>query len=275
MTKTKPSPTIPAVQDPTTTVRVSDHDELDVWVTGQGTPVVLSHGAFWPDLLGPLMEELAGRYDYQVVHYHRRGYSGKPTEPIDFSAHALDIVKILDAIGIEKAHVFGHSYAANLVLDLTAEFPDRVRSVVAVEHTVGAAEETLSGAVEAVGRVVDTYQSGDGRRAASDFLALFGIAVDFVDQIPSGCIDTFFQVDLPAFGAMEIDLAKLRDSGTTVLSMRSSDASPVFVEASAGLREVAPQAREMVVPDSDHFFSTRQPAETAAVLDKWLGGLDD
>ncbi len=49
----------PFNDEPTTRVRVSDQDELKVWVTGEGSPVVFSHGVFWPDLLVPLMAELA------------------------------------------------------------------------------------------------------------------------------------------------------------------------------------------------------------------------
>lgn len=275
MTATIDTPTIPTMENPTTTVRVSENDELDVWVSGEGTPVILSHGAFWPDLLGPLGHELASSLGYQVIQYHRRGYNGTPTAPIDYSAHALDIVKILDALGVDEAHVFGHSYAANIVLDLAAEFPDRVLSVAEVEHVVGLPKEAIAGFFEAAGPVLKTYQNGDLSRAAVDFLALAGIAGDLVDQIPPECVDNFFQVDVPAMGTMQVNLAKLGENGTPVLAMRASDAAPIFVEACAGLRAAASQTREFVMPDSDHMFPVRQPAETAAVLDKWFRGLDD
>jgi len=275
MTKTKQRPTIPVLENPTTTVQVSDHDELDVWVTGEGDPVVLCHGAFWPDLLVPLGDELVER-GYQVVHYHRRGYNGRQSIPFDYSANAVDIVKILDALGIENAHVFGHSYSTGLVLDLAAEFPERVRSVVAVEGLVGAPEEVLQAVLARGPELVARYQGGDGKGAAADTLAGLGvIADDLVEQLRPGGVASFFEVDVPTGATLQIDLAKLGQNGTPVVAMRSSEAGPVFVKASAGIRAVAPQTREVVMPDSDHMFPIRKPAETAAVLNEWFRSLDD
>ncbi|MPZ71817.1 MAG: alpha/beta fold hydrolase [Nitriliruptorales bacterium] len=274
MTKAKQRPTIPVLENPTNTVRVSQQDELDVWVTGEGSPVVLSHGANWPDLLVPLRDELVER-GYQAIYYHRRGYSGRPSTPFDYSANAVDIVKILDALGIEKAHVIGHSYATDLVLDLGAEFPERVRSVVAMEGLAGAPEEVLQAAYARGPELVARYQGGDGNGAVTDLLAGLGIvADDLVEQLTAEGVANFFEVDVPTGATLQVDLAKLGQNGSSVAAMLSSEAGPLFVEASAGITAAAPQTRQIVMPDSDHMFPIRKPAETAAVLDEWFRSLD-
>lgn len=113
---------------PTATVKVSAKDELDVWVVGEGTPVVLVHGAFFWYLLKPLAEELAKKGDCQAIWYHRRGYNGKPTEPVDIPDQARDIVKILDELEISKAHAVGHSAGAAFTLEVAMQAPDRLLS---------------------------------------------------------------------------------------------------------------------------------------------------
>lgn len=275
MTETKQSPTIPVLENPTATVRVSDHDDLDVWVTGEGEPVVLSHGAFWPDLLVPLRDELVER-GYQVVYYHRRGYSGRQSRPFDHSANAVDIVKILDALGIAKAHAFGHSYSTGLVLDLAAEFPERVRSVVAVEGLIGAPEEVMEAVLSRGPELIAKYQAGDGTGAAADMLAGLGIvADDLLEQLPPDGAATFFEVDVPTSASLKVDLAKLARNGIPVAAMRSSEAGPALLAACEGMKAAAPRTQEIVMPDSDHMFPIRKPAETAAVLDEWFVSLED
>lgn len=65
-----------AMPDPTTKVRVSAKDELDVWVTGEGDPVVLVHGGMARDLHKPLTDELVRTRGCQAIHYGRRGHGG-------------------------------------------------------------------------------------------------------------------------------------------------------------------------------------------------------
>lgn len=87
--------------EPTTKVRVSAKDELDVWVMGEGDPVVFIHGAMARDFLKPLADELVRTGGYQAIHYGRRGHGGVglPGETADIAGQATDVVMILDALG--------------------------------------------------------------------------------------------------------------------------------------------------------------------------------
>jgi len=101
-----------------------------------GTPVLLLHG--FPqdhrefDLMLPRLHA-AGLRTYR---YDQRGYA-PGARPVDVSAYRLDeptadAVAILDALGIERAHVIGHDWGAQVGWLLADGHPDRVLSLTAV-----------------------------------------------------------------------------------------------------------------------------------------------
>ncbi|HYZ57696.1 MAG TPA: alpha/beta hydrolase [Streptosporangiaceae bacterium] len=103
---------------------------------GSGVPVVLLHG--WPDsarLWRHQIPFLTAR-GFRVIAPDMRGF-GRSDRPDGVAAYALrnavvDVTGILDALGIEAAHVVGHDFGA-AVAWLTAMFvPDRVRKLVII-----------------------------------------------------------------------------------------------------------------------------------------------
>ena len=103
---------------------------------GSGTPVVLLHG--WPDT-GDLWRHqvpaltMAG---YRVIAPDLRGFGGssKPTDLAAYTAPVLvgDVVGLLDALGIQRAHLVGHDWGAALTWMTAALVPDRVASMTAL-----------------------------------------------------------------------------------------------------------------------------------------------
>ncbi|MFG1609334.1 alpha/beta fold hydrolase [Actinoplanes sp. NPDC049265] len=111
---------------------------FDVVVEGpeDGTPVLLLHG-FPQDHreFEPMLPRLhaAGLRTYR---YDQRGYA-PGARPAEVSAYRLDepvadAVAILDALGIEKAHVIGHDWGAQVGWLLASLHQDRVSTLTAV-----------------------------------------------------------------------------------------------------------------------------------------------
>src|SRR5688572_8987900 len=89
--------------------------ELEYEVVGSGEPMLLIHGAHLADALQPLVAEPALER-FQRIRYHRRGLGGS-TYPVDAGPtsvpeQAKDTVGLLDHLGVERAHVVGHSLGA-------------------------------------------------------------------------------------------------------------------------------------------------------------------
>lgn len=74
--------------------------------------------------------------DFRVVAPDQRGYSvgARPTAAEDYRMPALtsDMLGLLDALGIDQAHVVGHDWGAAVAWQLAARHPDRVRTLTAV-----------------------------------------------------------------------------------------------------------------------------------------------
>jgi pimeloyl-ACP methyl ester carboxylesterase len=100
-----------------------------------GEPVVLIHGSFIADGLRPLLAEPWLTERYQLLLYYRRGL-GSSTHldaPISMAQQASDCRAFLEHMGIQRAHLVGHSYGANIALQLSMDTPDVVHSIALLE----------------------------------------------------------------------------------------------------------------------------------------------
>src|SRR4051812_42066479 len=103
---------------------------------GDGSPVILLHGIGgsldrWRVV--PIFDDLAR--DHRVIAVDQRGHgrSGKPHETAAYGREmALDVVRLLDHLGISKAHVVGYSLGATVTSQLLTLHPERVRSAVLI-----------------------------------------------------------------------------------------------------------------------------------------------
>jgi pimeloyl-ACP methyl ester carboxylesterase len=104
-------------------------------VTGQGPAVVLAHGgtssmAMWAE--GPYVDALAA--SYTVIRFDARGH-GQSDAPHDVAAYdetrmARDVLAVLDAAGVARAHYWGYSMGGWIGFQLAAIAPERLRSLI-------------------------------------------------------------------------------------------------------------------------------------------------
>ncbi len=109
----------------------ADHNGVNIhWEEqGEGTPVllVMGHrysGRMWYPVLPALSER------HRVIWFDNRG-TGQSDAPHDATMQDLagDARSVLDAAGIEHAHVFGVSMGGPVIQELAISTPDRVTSL--------------------------------------------------------------------------------------------------------------------------------------------------
>ncbi|XWX03609.1 alpha/beta hydrolase [Aggregatilineales bacterium SYSU G02658] len=97
-----------------------------------GVPVLFIHGnassaTFWEETM------LALPAGYRAIAYDQRSYGGAdPAFKVDATQgmghFADDAVALLDAFGIEQAHVVGHSMGGSVIFEILMRHPQRVRT---------------------------------------------------------------------------------------------------------------------------------------------------
>lgn len=86
---------------------------------------------------------------YRVLLYDCRGQwqSDHPREPYSMEMHADDLAALLDALKIDKAHLLGISYGAEVSMTFALKYPDRARSLI-LSSTVSHVEPMLRSIIE-------------------------------------------------------------------------------------------------------------------------------
>jgi aminoacrylate hydrolase len=105
--------------------------ELYYEIHGSGDPLVLVTGlggnaSYWA-LQVPMFAK-----DFKVVVYDHRGSGRSTMSPISYSVDQMtaDVVALMDALEIERAHFVGHSLGGAIAQVMAIEHPDRMRSLV-------------------------------------------------------------------------------------------------------------------------------------------------
>lgn len=110
---------------------------------GQGEAVIMLHSfAGTSDMWSRIgLLPLDG---FRTIAFDARGHgqSGKPVDSSEYGAEMVsDVIRLMDALGIDSAHLVGYSMGAETALKLTTEHADRVLSVVAAGSGWSGAEE--------------------------------------------------------------------------------------------------------------------------------------
>lgn len=111
------------------TVRAHDLD-IHYVTAGSGEPVVCVHGnwgsARW---FTPLLERLPAGLQAYAIDLRGRGATRGPDHDVTLPALARDLRAFLDAMGLESAHLVGHSLGAGVTLQLALDAPQYARSL--------------------------------------------------------------------------------------------------------------------------------------------------
>jgi pimeloyl-ACP methyl ester carboxylesterase len=256
-----------------------DGIELEYEVRGAGEPVVLVHAGVCAGWFEGLMEEpaLAGRH--RLVRYHRAGYAGssRPPGPVSLADQAAHCRSLMRHLGIERAHVVGHSSSANIALQLALDAPGVVGSLALLETALLAVPTGPYGA-----QAVERYRAGDKAGAVDAWMrGVCGPAYRAtLEQALPGAFeqavadaDTFFAQELPAVRGWSFgqeDARRVTQPALAVLGARSREVTPVFDQRHELLLAWLPNVEPFVLPDATHLLHLQNPRGMAEGLAAFL-----
>lgn len=242
-----------------------------------GPAVLLVMGLAYPAAMWfRVVPVLADRYRVLRVDNRGAGETGDvPGAPYSVETMAGDLLAVLDAAGVQQAHVVGISMGGLLAQELAVTAPERVRSLCLVAThpgiahavidpevlafvTAGRSEMTPQQAAEA--SIPFNYAPGTPReRIEQDWAVRFplacspqGYAAQVQGTLPWTRFDDLPQLHVPTLVVHgELDRLVLPDNGRL-------------------LAERIPGAELTVVPDANHVLMTDQPEQVGALLRDWV-----
>jgi pimeloyl-ACP methyl ester carboxylesterase len=269
------------------TVSASDGTKLYVEEAGSGMPVVFVHEyaadyRTWE----PQMRHFAR--SHRCVTYSQRGYppSDVPEDPNKYTQDIFrdDVIAVMDALKIDKAHVVGHSMGASTALHVGIHYAKRCISVTAAGCGYGSSadpeivEESRAASRANAKMFADNTMAdaavkyGDGAtrqahknkdpRGYAHFIQMLS------EHSPLGHSLTManLQAKRPTLWDMQADLKRFLPPLLIVVG----DEDDWCLDASVFLRRTVPTAGLVVVPRTGHTLTSEEPEKFNAALDEFF-----
>lgn len=254
---------------------------------GTGVPLVLVAGTGYPGATWPpeFVEPLLWRH--QVLIFDHRGTGGTPAsaEKLSTRLFAQDAVGLMDALGLEAAHVLGHSMGGRVAQWMVLDHPERIRTLILAATGPGqfrddkpvtrgipirAAAELIEHGYEAYMRmhIEETFFTPEFASARPEvvdrlFRSFWGDRPDvesylrhMVARQEHQTADRLKDITAPS-------LILIGDRDTQIMGTGS------HWEQSAYLLEHLPNATLRVVEDTAHGYFWQRPERTVELVTEW------
>jgi len=269
--------------------RVPTRDGIELYCeeAGTGTPVVFVHEyAADHRTWEPQMRHFSR--SHRCVTFSQRGYppSDIPKNPDQYLQDVFrdDVVAVMDALKIDKAHVVGHSMGALTALLVGIRYPERCISVIAagcgygsspdpkkVEETRSASRETAKMfATKTMEESARIYGDGVVRHAHKNKdprgYAHFVKMLSEHSPLGHALIMENLQAKRPSLWELEADLKKYKPPLFVIVG----DEDDWCVDSSVYLRRTVPTAGLYVVPRTGHTLTSEEPEKFNAALEEFF-----
>jgi non-heme chloroperoxidase len=239
---------------------------------GDGDPILFLHG--WPDSwfsYSRLFRLLPARYRAYAVDQRGFGDSERPRDGYAIEELASDVAAFLDAVGVERATIVGHSFGSFVARRVAVAHAARVARLVLIGSGVSAANKVTREVQAAIADLPDPVPEAFAREFQAG-TAYVPLPDEFFNQIVRESLK------LPAHLWREVfdrllafddrdELGKI--TAPTLLLWGDRDA--IFPRKDQdGLLGAIPGARLKVYPETGHCPNWERPEEVAADLSAFL-----
>jgi pimeloyl-ACP methyl ester carboxylesterase len=212
----------------------NDGTKIHYALDGAGLPLILQHG--FTSCIEDWFEVgyvAALRLKYQLVLIDARGHgtSDKPHDVADYTLErrVADVIAVLDALGIEKAHFWGYSMGGWIGFGVAKYVPQRLNKLVI-------------GGQHPFARDNSGYRQWLRQGMAESSDALVTAFENMVGQIPEAYADRLRTADLQAWLAASEDRLSIEDvleTMTMPCCLYAGDADPAFAQAKLASEHIA------------------------------------
>ena len=273
---------VPCPADATDGMFDSNGVKIRYVTEGTGEPVVLIHGwmadsSMWGrDPSGNTKLNTSRTEGFQLIALDCRGHgqSDKPHDRKLYGAEmAADVVRLLDHLKIEKAHLIGYSMGAFIAGKVAATHPKRVLSVVYAGQAplVAGLESSGSSEVDVFAKAVD-----EGGDLGSYIIAVMPPGRPKPTEAQANAMARFMfgGKDVKAFAAaglgfdgLEVTRKQLMKCKAPVLFIHGGNESDHVKDRVAAVRKLLGRGELKIVAGGDHSTTLIKPEFGSAVLE--------
>lgn len=268
-----------------TLIPTTDGYKLHVEQTGEGHPIVFVH-EFGGDQRSwePQVRFFSRRH--RCVTFNARGYA--PSDiPETVAAYSQkravdDIVDVMDALDIEKAHIVGLSMGGFATLHFGLDHPDRALSLVVAGAGYGA-EKQYQDYFRSISLEVAKQFEAQGSEAFSHTYAMAAARIAYLVKDPRGWAEfrqalgehsalgsantmRGVQADRPSIYDLEDRLAKLAVPTLVI----TGDEDDHCLQPGIFLKKTIPASGLAILPKSGHTLNLEEPAAFNALVAEFL-----
>jgi pimeloyl-ACP methyl ester carboxylesterase len=249
---------------------------------GEGTPVVLVMGHTYSSAMWyPVVDVLAQQH--RVITLDNRG-TGKSSRVrrISVGDMARDVFAVMDAAGVESAHVYGVSMGGGIILEMARQHPERVRSLLLGCTLAKTPDVTrLPLVLRAVARLPYpvVYKLLTARKATNPFPYGTAAPADKVERDVAAIAANVGSkrtsvAQTRAIGAYSIQEAEVRALRMPALVLHGDEDAAVAYDAGVRLHGLIAHSEMVTFPGAGHnYFIAAGDEANAAALD-FLGRVD-
>ncbi len=247
---------------------------------GSGEPLLLITGFMISSaVFEPVLPLYAG--DFETITYDNRGSgrSGAPPWPTSMAELATDAARLLDALGVPSAHVYGISMGGMIAQELAIRFPERVRALVLGGTTPGGPRALRPGLGEL--GALGAAAAGGLREPGRPWLAGCLFSPEFRREQPQRVRELIAHFDrhrAPPHGALthlwasiyHDTLSRLHRIQAPTLVMHGADDAMAPIGNARLLADRIPDAELAIVPHAGHAYMLERPRDSYEIFAAWL-----
>lgn len=257
-------------------------------VTGRGTPIIFLH-EFAGDHRSWREQVRALSRNFTCITMAARGYppSDVPDNDTAYGQEIAnrDVIAVLDAVGVEKAHVVGLSMGAYTALQLAIYFPNRLLSAVAAGAGTGSERATRDQFLRDAAASADVMENATRIDAEQICVSAVRVQLQNKDELgwrmmvehlashpPKGSAKVLRNVQgkRPSLYDLEAELAAVK---VPVLLIVGDEDEPCL-DVNLFMKRIMPTSQLAMLPGCGHPINHEEPALFSWLVERFLTSVD-
>lgn len=250
---------------------------LNYQQSGQGSHVVLIHGLFGSlENLNVIAKALSENYTVTNIDLRNHGKSFH-SDSMNYTVMAADVLKLLNHLNINKAHIVGHSMGGKVAMQLALSYPERVEKLVVMDISPVANKPRHSAIFKGLNDVANSAVTD--RKAADEILA---------KQIPELGVRQFLLKSFAKneqgqyqwrFNLAVLDqqyeniLAQLDENDSCLcdtLFIKGNDSDYILAEHRPVIMALFPNSKAKIIHGAGHWLHAQKPLAVNKAISDFL-----